>query len=291
MLFPDLILHSRVNQTWHTSGMDSLEHCNDPQHFQNYPWPIVYQYNSRGFRDQEWPNNFQDVIWCVGDSFTVGIGSPLEHTWPWLLSQHLNRRIINVSMDGASNQWIARRASEILASGLASHMVIQWSYTHRRENQDLEQLIDQRWRAFYQDVRDHSWPACPAWQQRDQLPVRIQQELARDPYWQQIDQIHDEERRIDVPRREAVLDPTLNSQNFRECLNQVEHSQGMIKILHTFIPDWSNDPALTAEIQQWPRHRTWLPEIQRLDWARDHHHYDLKTAHKLVLDIQNKLLV
>lgn len=290
MLFPDLILHSRVNQTWHTSGMDSLEHCNDPLHFKNYPWPIVYEYNSRGFRDQEWPKEFRDVIWCVGDSFTVGIGSPIEHTWPWLLSQVTNQRTINVSMDGASNQWISRRAAQILSAGLAQHMVIQWSYTHRRESQDFDQLIDQRWRDFYQDVKDSSWPVCPPWRQRDQLPVRIQQELARDPYWQQIDFIHDEERRIDIPTREAVLDPTINSENFRWCLEQVEHSQGSARVIHTFIPEWSNDADLAAEISQWPAHRLWLPEIQRLDWARDHHHYDRETAQTLCAQLKNKLL-
>jgi hypothetical protein len=282
MLFPDLMLHSRVHQTWETSGMDSVENCNDPAHFRSYPYPLTYQYNSRGFRDQEWPQDFHDVIWCVGDSFTVGIGSPLQHTWPWLLGQRTGLRTINISMDGASNQWICRRACEILRSGLAQRMVIQWSYTHRRENHDVMDIINSRWQRFYQDVRDSNWPPCPQWQYRDQLPIKIQQELERDPYWSKIDFVHDEERRIDIPRREAVLDPTLNTQDFQQCVQQVEQQQNNCELIHTFIPDFSDDPNIQSVLHSWPTTRAWLPPIVRLDWARDHHHYDIVTAQNLV---------
>ena len=82
-----------------------------------YLHPITYNYNSRGFRDQEWPDSMtelREATWCVGDSFTVGLGSPVTHTWPNVLQQTLQKKTINVSMDGASNNLIARKVLKIL---------------------------------------------------------------------------------------------------------------------------------------------------------------------------------
>ena len=84
MLLPDFILRSRQNELFTESGLDTLKDCLDNTHYKNYPHQIEYKYNSRGYRDAEWPNTItelQDAIWCFGDSFTVGIGSPLNHTW------------------------------------------------------------------------------------------------------------------------------------------------------------------------------------------------------------------
>jgi len=140
MILPDFILHSRVNARWDYSGMDSIEDCFNKKHFKNYPHTVKYVYNSRGFRDAEWPESIEELknaIWCIGDSFTVGLGSPLEHTWPYLLQQQTGRRCINVSMDGASNDWIARKTQAIIKEINPTDIVIMWSYTHRRENKNL----------------------------------------------------------------------------------------------------------------------------------------------------------
>ena len=139
MILSDLVLETRVNQNWGISGIDSFDKCLNKQHFLNYPHPVEYQFNSRGFRDSEWPDSIeelQDAIWCVGDSFTVGIGSPYAFTWPQILSKATSRRCINVSMDGASNAWISRRARQIIQEINPTHMVILWSYFQRRELPD-----------------------------------------------------------------------------------------------------------------------------------------------------------
>jgi len=139
MVLADFILHSRVNARWDYSGMDSIEGCVDKKHFKNYPYPIEYVYNSRGFRDAEWPESVDELrnaIWCIGDSFTVGLGSPLAHTWPYLLQQQSGRRCINVSMDGASNEWIVRKTQRLIEEINPTAIVIMWSYTNRREKND-----------------------------------------------------------------------------------------------------------------------------------------------------------
>jgi hypothetical protein len=135
----DLVIPTRINARWQYSGIDSIERCADKTHFKNYPYPVEYVYNSRGFRDAEWSESVDELrnaIWCVGDSFTVGLGSPLEHTWPYLLQQQTGRRCINVSLDGASNDWIARKTQRLIEEINPTDIVIMWSYTNRREKND-----------------------------------------------------------------------------------------------------------------------------------------------------------
>jgi hypothetical protein len=132
-MLSDLVLPAKSNLIQSYSGIDSLEKCPNRDHFLNYPYKIQYQYNSRGFRDAEWPNDFNNTVWCVGDSFTVGIGSPYQNTWSYLLQQQLEQRCINISMDGASNTWISRRACQIINEVQPTLVVVLWSYLHRRE--------------------------------------------------------------------------------------------------------------------------------------------------------------
>jgi hypothetical protein len=161
MILPDFVLPSKVNQTCLYSGIDSLEFCLDKKHFKSYPHDITYCYNSRGFRDAEWPDGIEELqsaIWCVGDSFTVGIGSPLEHTWPWILQKATQRRTINVSLDGASNQWIARQARNILAVFPMAQIIIQWSFLHRRESIAKTQLHHASDLSLFDDI--DLWQRC-----------------------------------------------------------------------------------------------------------------------------------
>jgi hypothetical protein len=147
LILPDFVLPSRVNQRWKYSGMDSIDLCLDQQHFLSYPHLVEYVYNSRGYRDQEWPDSLEELknaVWCVGDSFTVGIGQPFDHIWPQVLSKKSNQRSINISMDGASNDWIARKVQRVIDTVSPKNIVIMWSYTHRREHPDIKMLDEQR---------------------------------------------------------------------------------------------------------------------------------------------------
>lgn len=146
-ILPSFVLPSRTDLVEHYSGLDSLKECLDRSWFEQYPHAVEYRYNSRGFRDQEWPESLQelkDAIWCVGDSFTVGLGSPVEHTWPQVLQQQTGVRTINVSLDGASNSWISRKALDILREIQPKFLVVQWSYLHRREDSDNSKSDEQR---------------------------------------------------------------------------------------------------------------------------------------------------
>jgi hypothetical protein len=84
--------------------------------------------------------NLANAVWCIGDSFTVGIGSPESHTWPKVLAQKNKCSTINISMDGASNAWIARQARLILNHIRPHYCVIQWSFLHRTENKSFKKM-------------------------------------------------------------------------------------------------------------------------------------------------------
>lgn len=155
---PDLVLRTRANQVWHFSGIDTPDQCLDKKHFDAYPLKVEYTFNSRGFRDEEWPTDIvelRDAVWCVGDSFTVGVGQPYDHIWPQVLARVTGKRTVNVSMDGASNDWIARRARQILDQLAPRNMVVMWSYVHRRESPNCT-MADEDRLLFCDTKRDSS---------------------------------------------------------------------------------------------------------------------------------------
>jgi len=143
MILPSFVIPELVNQYCTETGVDSYNHCFNKDYYKAYPHNVEYKYNERGYRDKPWPNNLQDCIWCIGDSFTVGLGTPYENTWTQILEQQTGVSVINVSMNGASNQWISRKAAEVCNTIQPKNVVLMWSYAHRREsniesNTDLE---------------------------------------------------------------------------------------------------------------------------------------------------------
>ena len=142
MILPDFKIDSLCNIETEFSGIDSIEKCLNKTHFKSYPYDISYKYNSRGFRDEEWPEDLENCVWCFGDSFTKGLGSPREHTWSYILQQRTGHRTINVSMDGASNEWISRKLVELVNTITPKAIVVQWSFINRRERVLLSDEVD-----------------------------------------------------------------------------------------------------------------------------------------------------
>jgi hypothetical protein len=184
-----------------TSGIDSLDKCLNRQHYLSYNKRISYRYNSRGFRDDEWPDDLSDVIWCVGDSFTVGIGQPFEETWPHLLQQKTGKRCLNVGENGCANDTIAMRIQEIYRLYNPKLIVVMWSYLSRRYVKNFKAV--------------------------NELPV---------------------------PIINTIIPKALASTNI---FNQI------IK---------KNVGVNSCE----------LISVEQLDWARDYHHFDIKTSEQVV---------
>jgi hypothetical protein len=259
----ELYLSTYADTHWHTSGIDSPELCSNRQHYFSYPHKVEYCYNSRGFRDAEWPEDLANVIWCVGDSFTVGLGSPREHTWPYILQQRLGRRTINLSLDGASNNWIARIGSAILAEFPNAVIVTQWGFLHRREL-SAEASLKRGFPEFYKAVADHSWPLCNNLDDFKELPEWIQQEIKQLHNWP--DCLTTSENRRAHYVNSTTEEDVVNTQL---CMQQLQGN-----IVHSAIPNWA-PPGIDLNYGN-------IILTNQLDRARDYFHYDILTSTALV---------
>lgn len=294
-MLSNFIWWSHRNFQGQYSGMDTLSDCQDSNHFENYPTPVEYCHNSRGYRDAEWPDTVQSLeqaIWCIGDSFTVGYGAPVAHTWPAILQKQTNQRCINVSLNGASNEWIVRKITDLLVEIHPLTIVVHWTYTHRRELAEfnLPQVANHHWKRFYNNVRDTTWPDVDL-QDFHTLPDFIKQEIQDVHYNPDTDKfnfdsvdhaIYDDDRVSHYSDSASVDDDT---ENILACIISAEslaqaHS---VKLIHSFIPGFAPDTEAHRIMQKMQELNVkFVPELVQLDLARDGFHYDAKTAASLV---------
>lgn len=287
MILPSFLLRFTANQKFKESGIDSLEFCIDSAHWLSYPYAVEYNYNSRGYRDAEWPEDLDNVIWCFGDSFTAGIGVPFSHTWPQILSRLTERRTINVSIDGASNNWIARKLQELSREIQPQTVIIQWSFAHRREAQgdgEVTKVINFAWQRLYESFRDDTWPDCERLIDFDLLPNYIQKEILEQHCFES-DRLFIESRHqtcsalMDEGRRVYYSDLGRDVENTQQCIQSSHDCLPQTKIIHSFVPDFA-EPDEQLQIIQYIQQQGWLyvEPFAKQDVGRDGYHYDKVTA-------------
>ena len=102
--------------------------------WENYPVQnFNYQFNEWGFRGPDYSEYVdKPVNICLGDSFTVNIGGPIEHSWPSQLDELLDLPTINLGVGGAGNDAIHlvyNRACEVFD---VQNIFVMYSFFHRR---------------------------------------------------------------------------------------------------------------------------------------------------------------
>ena len=244
MILPNFVLTTRQNQVWSTSGLDSLEECVSKSFFNHYPYEVSYKFNSRGFRDEEWPETVEELrncIWCFGDSFTVGMGCPYDSIWTKKLEKITGIRTINISMDGASNEWISRKVLRVIEEIDPKLMIIHWSYFDRREDPDTS-LIDEDRRISLLSNKDY----------QSNKNIKVLSE---------------------------------NLKNTLRCIKKVE-SLNHHKVIHSIINDEINSypfptrKTIHNSVESIAKH--YIPFIDKVDYARDGHHYGIQTSELFV---------
>jgi hypothetical protein len=278
MILPDLQIPSFRLAELEYLAPDTPEH---PQLNKNYQYPIHYSFNSRGFRDTEWPDGMQELknsIWCVGDSATLGVGSPLSHTWPAILQEVTQTRTINISLRGIANDGIFRQTQQILEQVQPRLVVVQWTYLHRRDL-SIDYALEKKWQQYYNDIKDPTWPNCK-YKEIEKLPQWIREEILS---------THEK-----FSSRLCETDLcNLNHQVFSDQEN-IQHTLNFIKILekskkdtnliHSVIPaideTLDNSAQFDQEIRKLPIKL--VPRFQYLDYARDMYHWDIKTSKNFV---------
>lgn len=144
MLIKDFKYYNeRRNQTLKTYGLDTLELCfEDSDWWQNYPQQnFDYQFNSWGFRGEEYTQYIgKPVNICLGDSFTVNVGAPIEYSWCSQIAQQTQLPCINLGIDGAGNDAIKLvhdRACDLFD---VQNTFVMYSFFHRKlDNGNLVQ--------------------------------------------------------------------------------------------------------------------------------------------------------
>ena len=148
MLINDLEYYKKSkNYTSDICGIDE-PFTKDTTYERWHAYPVqnfTYNYNDWGFRGNDYKEYIgQPVIICLGDSFTVNIGGPIEHSWPSLLAKHFPIPTLNLGMDGAGNDAIKLlyyRACDLFD---VQFTFVMYSFMHRR-------LINNK---FYQRVNE-----------------------------------------------------------------------------------------------------------------------------------------
>ena len=113
-------------------GLDSQAHCFDRKRFETHP-PVHYQFNSIGFRTHSVDKFKSNAILVLGDSFTLGLGINCDKRYTEILEQQLSHQVLNFSLNGASNDWIARKLQQLLPLFNPRAIVIHYTFSHRRE--------------------------------------------------------------------------------------------------------------------------------------------------------------
>lgn len=279
------------------SGLDSPLRA---QQLGHYPHIVEYNFNSRGFRDREWPCTIaKDTIWCFGDSFTVGLGSPIEHTWHWQLEQLSGKPAITVAMDGASNDWIAKKIHQCQEEIGPMSIVVQWSYLHRREvdlnHSMVVKELNKAWINFYSKVKKDSWPSADTWDQTKTLPKHIVEAIANHYITRQSHFMVDNG---ELAVRWEVCDNwrrwwygnTHHLQDMAHFLKIIAGLQQYSNIVHTFIPKFCGEPEelrIYKELDQLKVN--YIPVVPIIDYARDGHHYDILTAKEVAKQVLTRL--
>lgn len=254
--------------------------------FYQYPVEFDYQFNSRGFRDDEWPDSgLENVIWCVGDSQTTAIGCPIECAWPNVLSGIVGIKNIKISLGGASNDWICRKSIAICNEIQPRYLVVNWGFINRRET-DWKSYARHTWQDFYKAVKDPTWPQCDHIENIQDLPLSVLAELKTHDGWLAWDQ-------SDL----AWWDVQLQIQSMNTSYDaDVAHLLGLIKklenaaknttIIHSFNMMFSPFEKMNDILDQAAKITPLIPELQEIvDGARDQCHYGIKTHSKIAESI------
>ena len=158
---------------------------------------------------------------------------------------------------------------------------------HRREV-SVDEAQQKWWQTYYKNIKDTTWPQCPTPADFASLPEFIQNEIitkhAPGPFYQ----ISDEDRVILFDLKNVCID--LDKSNTLECIRVVESQAKATKILHSFIPDYMpNHGKNNFKDQLLSLVQNFIGEIAVIDYARDKHHYDIKTSQVFVQQIHQCL--
>jgi len=286
MLVQNLRNISRENQHLFWFATDQPESCNS-----NWTTPIEYIFNSRGFRDREWPSDLSNVVWFVGGSELLGTGVAYQHAPPRVVESLTQRRCIDISIQRASNNWIARQVHNILDSDVSpKNIVIQWSFTTRWEL-DKQQAQDQELEWLYQAIRLENWPKqIKSFSDYKKLSKEIQDAVAQDDYFQKICKMTGAEESGQIHYKQDLLFDWAGAKHTLDLVKQIEQKKNFTQIVYTFVPKFAEPDERDFVYNELDKiGATYIPEYDQIDLARDNSHSGPETFKLFGKDIATKI--
>lgn len=134
---------SYVNLACKELGHDSYQHCFDKIHYKKFD-SVDYNFNEIGFRTKSINQFCGNEILAIGDSYTLGLGVNADQRWTDQLEYMINYPVLNFSLNGGSNDWIARKANQLLNFFQPRYLIIHWTFMHRRERKNQDWTDDER---------------------------------------------------------------------------------------------------------------------------------------------------
>lgn len=131
--------------TWNPKDQTLLWSGTDQLNNQDIKWefPISYIFNPQGFRTYDFDLIANEEInVALGCSQTLGIGLPIEMTWPYLLEKETNIKTLNLGIGGANTDTVARIITNIVESFKINSVYILWPSFNRFEHYHSEHIAD-----------------------------------------------------------------------------------------------------------------------------------------------------
>jgi hypothetical protein len=123
-------------------GVDRPPNCD-----QNWNIPISYKFNKNGFRTYNFELDCKEINIALGCSQTLGVGLPVEMTWPFLIERETNTKTFNLGLGGASSDTVARLLTNISGLFDIANVYILWPSDCRFENyieNDIVEILPNR---------------------------------------------------------------------------------------------------------------------------------------------------
>lgn len=135
---------SRANQTFLPPfEMDGPKDAwRSSKEWHDYPIrDYVYSFNNWAFRGEDYSQfKNQPVNICLGDSFVLNLGAPVEHSWPRQLAEHLDIPTLNFGIDGAGNDTIHTLYEFLIDYFDVQNTFVMYSFFHRRYHSEYKEL-------------------------------------------------------------------------------------------------------------------------------------------------------
>lgn len=266
----------------------------DQPDWQSSEWmaDFNYQFNSKGFRGPEWPEDLNNAIWTFGDSEMLGVGLPYEHTIPGQIATQLCKPAIGVAILRASNDWIARQVHWLLSDTVSvQKILIQWSFTTRTEL-DLGQAKSVEMLELYKSIKQFHWPKVNTVKDLQKVNPIIMENLDQDPYGRKIHRMRGAQENAQIHCRPELL---FNMNGAKNTVRLIENVQSNCpsdcKIVHSFVPKFGTEEEKSYVYSKLDQLGiNYIPEYQQIDFARDNKHSGTSTIKKFVSEVHDRLL-